>query len=237
MKIERTSENQIRCTLNKHDLMERQLKISELAYGSDKAKELFRDIMEQANIDLGFDADDIPLMIEAIPTSRDSIILLINKVDNPENSEDFINCFEQLHELLEEAEDNETKDSSESSGEFVPLKEALQGNRRKAKKKETEPLADRIKVFSFDSLNTLIALTGQIDCDYRGKNSLWKDPATKRYFLLLHRGKGKNAFRLMCSALAEYAKEENVTYATQAYYNEHFCLILKDNALTKLADI
>ena len=82
MKIERTSENQIRCTLNKHDLMERQLKISELAYGSDKAKELFRDIMEQANIDLGFDADDIPLMIEAIPTSRDSIILLINKVDN-----------------------------------------------------------------------------------------------------------------------------------------------------------
>ena len=266
MKIERTSENQIRCTLNKHDLMERQLKISELAYGSDKAKELFRDIMEQANIDLGFDADDIPLMIEAIPTSRDSIILLINKVDNPdelderfsmfgpsddadsddndlleedapENSEDFINCFEQLHELLEEAEDNETKDSSESSGEFVPLKEALQGNRRKAKKKEAEPLADRIKVFSFDSLNTLIALTGQIDCDYRGKNSLWKDPATKRYFLLLQRGKGKNAFRLMCSSLAEYAKEENVTYATQAYYNEHFCLILKDNALTKLADI
>ena len=53
----------------------------------------------------------------------------------------------------------------------------------------------------------------------------------------IHRGKGKNAFRLMCSSLAEYAKEENVTYATQAYYNEHFCLILKDNALTKLADI
>ena len=183
MKIERTSENQIRCTLNKHDLMERQLKISELAYGSDKAKELFRDIMEQANIDLGFDADDIPLMIEAIPTddadSDDNDLL---EEDAPENSEDFINCFEQLHELLEEAEDNETKDSSESSGEFVPLKEALQGNRRKAKKKEAEPLADRIKVFSFDSLNTLIALTGQIDCDYRGKNSLWKDPATKRYF-------------------------------------------------------
>lgn len=54
MKIERTSENQIRCTLNKHDLMERQLKISELAYGSDKAKELFRDIMEQARYRLMF---------------------------------------------------------------------------------------------------------------------------------------------------------------------------------------
>lgn len=267
MKIERTSENQIRCTLNKHDLMERQLKISELAYGSDKAKELFRDIMEQANIDLGFDADDIPLMIEAIPTSRDSIILLINKVDNPDElderfsmfgpsdeddsedkdlleeddssqaPEDFINCFEQLHEMLEEAEEHEAKENASQQGEFVPLKEALQSGRRKAKKKDAEPLADRIKVFSFDSLNTLMALTNQITCDYRGKNSLWKDPATKRYYLLLHRGKGKNAFRLVCSALAEYAKEENVTYATQTYYNEHFRLILKDDALTKLANI
>ena len=48
MKIEKVNENQIRCTLNKHDLMERQLKISELAYGSEKAKELFRDIMEKS---------------------------------------------------------------------------------------------------------------------------------------------------------------------------------------------
>ena len=57
MKIERISENQIRCTLSKHDLMERHLKISELAYGSEKAKELFRDMMEQANINLGFEAE------------------------------------------------------------------------------------------------------------------------------------------------------------------------------------
>ncbi len=87
MKIERISENQIRCTLSKHDLSERHLKISELAYGSEKAKELFRDMMEQASIDFGFDADDIPLMIEAIPTSRDSIVLVITKVDNPDEFE------------------------------------------------------------------------------------------------------------------------------------------------------
>ena len=35
MKIERLNENQIRCTLNKSDLASRQLKINELAYGSD----------------------------------------------------------------------------------------------------------------------------------------------------------------------------------------------------------
>ena len=53
MKIERLSENQIRCTLNKADLTEKQLKISELAYGTPKAKELFKDMMQQASVELG----------------------------------------------------------------------------------------------------------------------------------------------------------------------------------------
>ena len=93
MRIERISDNQIRCTLSKRDLSERQLKISELAYGSDKAKELFRDMMEQANMDFGFDADDIPLMIEAIPTSKESIVLVITKVEDPEELEEKFSKF------------------------------------------------------------------------------------------------------------------------------------------------
>lgn len=84
MKIERLNENQIRCTLNKSDLASRQLKINELAYGGDKAKELFRDMMQQASYELGFEAEDTPLMIEAIPVSSECIVLIVTKVDNPE---------------------------------------------------------------------------------------------------------------------------------------------------------
>ena len=84
MKIEKISDNQIRCTLNKSDLVSRHLKISELAYGSEKAKELFRDMMQQAAYEFGFETDDIPLMIEAIPVSSDCIILIVTKVEDPE---------------------------------------------------------------------------------------------------------------------------------------------------------
>ena len=76
MKIERLNENQIRCTLNKEDLVNREIKLSELAYGSDKAKRLFRDMMTQASTEVGFEANDIPLVIEAIPVSSECIILL-----------------------------------------------------------------------------------------------------------------------------------------------------------------
>lgn len=84
MKIEKISENQIRCTLNRSDLDERQLKISELAYGSEKAKSLFREMMQQASYEFGFEAENIPLMIEAIPMSPDCIVLIITKVEDPD---------------------------------------------------------------------------------------------------------------------------------------------------------
>lgn len=268
MKIERISENQIRCTLSKHDLMERHLKISELAYGSDKAKELFRDMMEQANIDFGFDADDIPLMIEAIPTSRESIILVITKVDNPEefderfsrfglqedefdvedevvfdldeapdddepDAPELLNCFEQLYDLLEEA------GAKAGGGEFVPLSEALQNHKKnkKNKKKKPETVHEAVRVFSFSSLNAIIELSHLIDSRYTAKNSIWKDPAKNTYYLLLNRGHGKAVFQATCSLISEFGKEEIVTYATQAYYNEHFQIIIKDKALEQLSMI
>ena len=84
MKIEKVNENQIRCTLTREDLVSRELKISELAYGTEKAKTLFRDMMRQANFEFGFEAEDIPLMIEAIPLNAECIVLIITKVEDPE---------------------------------------------------------------------------------------------------------------------------------------------------------
>ena len=80
MKIEKINDNQIRCTLTRDDLNNRQLKLSELAYGTEKAKELFREMMQQAAIEFGFEADNIPLMIEAIPISEDSLMITVTKV-------------------------------------------------------------------------------------------------------------------------------------------------------------
>ena len=82
MKIEKINDNQIRCTLSKEDLADRNIKLSELAYGTGKTRELFQDMMQQANDDFGFEVNDIPLMVEAIPVSPETIVLVItNKTE------------------------------------------------------------------------------------------------------------------------------------------------------------
>ena len=49
-----------------------------------RQKNIFRDMMQQAQIQFGFEADNIPLMIEAIPVNLDSVILIVTKVEDPE---------------------------------------------------------------------------------------------------------------------------------------------------------
>lgn len=63
MKIERINENQIRCTLTSFDLSVRNLNLGELAYGSEKARNLFREMIQKASNEVGFEAEDIPLMV------------------------------------------------------------------------------------------------------------------------------------------------------------------------------
>ncbi|MBQ7794951.1 MAG: adaptor protein MecA [Lachnospiraceae bacterium] len=84
MRIERINENSIRCTLTNFDLSVRNVKLSELTYGSEKARNLFREMMQRASHEVGFDAEDIPIMVEAIPMPNDSIMLIITKIDDPE---------------------------------------------------------------------------------------------------------------------------------------------------------
>ncbi len=106
MRIEKINDHQIRCTLNQKDLSERELRISELAYGTDKAKSLFRDMMQQASYEFGFEADDIPLMIEAIPMYPDTLVLLITKVDDPEELDTRFSRFTEDSENFDMGEDS-----------------------------------------------------------------------------------------------------------------------------------
>ena len=84
MKIERINENQIRCTLSNFDLSVRNMNLGELAYGSEKARSLFREMVQRAANEVGFEAEDIPLMVEAIPMANESVMLIITKMEDPE---------------------------------------------------------------------------------------------------------------------------------------------------------
>lgn len=84
MKIEKINDRQIRCILTKEDLEDRKIRLSELVYGGEKARGLFRDMLIKAAEELGFDYNNNPLMVEAVPTGQEQLVLIITRVDDPE---------------------------------------------------------------------------------------------------------------------------------------------------------
>ena len=124
MKIEKINDNQIKCTLNRADLASRQIKLSELAYGTEKAKSLFRDMMQQASNEFGFEAEDIPLMIEAIPVSGDCIVLVITKVEDPEELDTRFSRFAPSMDDIDgddNSDDENNISSTPSPGDLLDL--------------------------------------------------------------------------------------------------------------------
>mgnify|MGYP002249829428 CR=1 FL=1 len=288
MKLEKLSDTQIRCTLSKEDLSQRQLHLSELAYGSEKAKELFRDMMQQASIELGFEADNIPLMIEAIPISNDCLVLVVTKVEDPDEldtrfsrfskinvddsfDEDFSDIddtdFEEMDFLDDEDDidmddeplpfspssdfDNADSDASTSSKErsaiddaldlIAPFTQAIAQAKKEAmrRKKEKPFFCTGLPVLFFSRIShrqhSLVLSSLHF---FEGESSLYKDSFSNNYYMILRKTQSENnTFHRACNIAADFGVRISASYATPAYFREHFETILEENAVEMLGEL
>ena len=79
MKIQPYQKDKLCCHITNEDLKTRNIKVNDFAKGTEAAKRLFYEIMEQAAPYYNFNANDTPLKIEAIPIDADHITLIISK--------------------------------------------------------------------------------------------------------------------------------------------------------------
>lgn len=265
MKIEKISDNQIRCTLNKGDLASREIKISELAYGTEKAKSLFRDMMQQASFEFGFEVDDLPLMIEAIPMSAESIVLIITKVDDPEELDTRFSKFAPSYEdELDEEEENAIFQNgsdfhgadevielfSDASGseeqeiaisnyqELTDIIDVSDKKENSEDSKEEHSNINLIRIFSFSDFRTIERLSAVLKNVYFGENSLYKDAQNIKWYLVLNKTEHTPAeFNKVLNIVSEYGNKEAVTADKELFYMEHYQTIIKSSALQILADI
>lgn len=244
MKIEKVNDNQIKCTLTKEDLASRQLKISELAYGSEKAKSLFRDMMQQANFEFGFEAEDIPLMIEAVPVSADCIVLIITKVEDPEELDTRFSRFApSIHEDagFEEEDDEPFDDSDEVMELYQKIEETATApvtEQPPAALEEEITSQKLVRLFQFDNMSLLLSAVSNLSGNTCQEGTLYKDYKSDKYLLLLIQDStDASVFNRLCNTLSEYGTLKKVLPSTPAYLREHLDVLVDKNALTVLSQI
>ena len=243
MKIEKINNNQIRCTLTRADLAERQLHLSELAYGTEKARSLFHDMMQQAAYEFGFEADDIPLMIEAIPASSDSIVLIITKVEDPDELDTRFSKFAPSPSGDMGPSEHESADKLEGAETLLDLlgkvkekiEEVKQATDEQQKKDDNTV---NVRLFSFATMDHLLQASQMIGNTYLDFNSLYKDNTENLYFLAVMQNEHSvNDFNRVCNMLTEFGTLERSSGASLAFLEEHCELLISNNAMQQMATI
>lgn len=228
MNIEKISDTQIRVTLNHADLKDRDIKIGELAYGSVKAQALFRDMMLKAYEDFGFETDNIPLMIEAVPLSTDSIMIVVTKVQDPSEID------EKLDALGSRPTHKSFKEALASS--MLDLKEAFEGieisedNTGSKEEEESSSKEASTLLYCFDSFNDVSLVSKYIEPMYFGETSLYK--FNDKYFLILNKNQKADTNKsILISLLEEFGKRGKSSALHEMFLKEHGHLLIEANAV------
>lgn len=229
MRIEKINSNQIKCVLDKEELLSRHINVSELAYGSDKAQELFKDMMTKASYEFGFESGNAPLMIEAVPLSSEGIMLIITKVDNPDELDDKYTGLsipsartfkKKEEEIVEESHLDEVLDHEEVMEE--PVVEA-----------------DRIAaffVYGFNSIDDISEAVKTIKVYPFNQSRVYRTDASSKYLLSIQADAIiKSDCKVVRGLLSEYGEAVHCRKTKLNYFDEHYDIVIKDQAIDKLS--
>ena len=209
MKVERLNENQIKFTLTPVDLIERNLQISELTYGSEKTRALFREMMATASAEYGFHPGDYSLTIEAMPSAIDSISVVVTRVKNQEKSSSVLSFTKSPHK-------NKTTNKNLNNNEED----------------------DSLRIYSFKTLDDVINLSKSIINKFTGYASLIKDNELYYLVITYHPLIGSSiTIKDIEKILNEYGDKHISTELSLSYLLEHGEIIVENHAVRHLSCI
>lgn len=229
MRIEKINTNQIKCVLDKEELLSRHINVSELAYGSDKAQELFKDMMQKASFEFGFESGNTPLMIEAVPLSSEGIMLIITKVDNPEELDD------QYNGLSIPSAKTFKKKEDDDVTEEIHEDDILSNDTIEEPVVEAERIA-AFFVYGFKTIDDISEAVKTIMPYPFDQSRVYKTDTSNKYLLSIQaEAIVKSDCKVIRGLLSEYGEAIHCRKNKLNYFDEHYDVVVKEEAINKLS--
>ncbi len=207
MKIERVGENKIRIFVSYDDLEERDIDLDAFNYNSPETQELFWDLMEQAEIELGFEAQESQLCIEAVSDVEHGFVITITRMEEE-------NEFESIQKFIKNR--YRKKDL--------------------AIKKKTASVCSTMLIYAVEGFDDLSSLCTIINPLFKGRSKVYNLDDTYYLVLSSIEGNVANQNQFD-SILSEYAdKMPNVDFF-EGYLNEYGKCLVSENAISFFASL
>lgn len=222
MEFIRIDENTVRCIVNEDDMREYDVEIDDFLKNRSKVQDFLHNIVERASDEVGYEPKDglLAMQIMMLPKNR-LAITFSEKMEEDGEFGDLIQqvagaTLEKVASLKELFEDEETNEKSEPQ--------------KKGGKKKVQTVSMRI--FEFDSMNEFEEFTKVISDKLNVKSSLFKDERSKRFYVILEKGRlSKVNYNNVCRIATEYGKVISDKEDRKAYIEEHFACIIAGKAI------
>jgi len=205
MKIERVGENRIRIFVSYEDLEERDIDLDAFSYNSPETQELFWDLMEQAEIELGFEAQESQLCIEAVSDVDQGFVITITKLDDD-------NEFESLQKFIK----NKYK------------------KRDLSIKKKTSSIHSTMLIYAIEEFDDLCFLASALKPLFTGRSKVYSLDGMY-YLVLSSVENNVLNKKKFDSILSEYADKMSSVDFLEGYLNEYGKLLAGEDAISLFA--
>ena len=199
-------------------------------------------MVEQANYEFGFETNDIPLMVEAIPLPSESIVLIITKVEYPDELDSRFSKFSEADDDFTDLGNAGQPPVIKGAADILELFERIKKENEKTADSEQgtgditeeQAEADVVKLFVFDKFDDVRRISHVLDGFYSGRNDLYRDASSNKYYLVTQ---NEHISRIQQSVQYYFRVHIRRTMApaNEAFFKEHGNVIIEEAAIQTLA--
>jgi adapter protein MecA 1/2 len=208
VRIEKINDDQIKITLSREDLIERNLQFNELSFiDPETVRGFFMEMMEQVVVECGFQAElNTPLFIDVVPVASDGIMLIVTKITSEE----------------------QVKQHIETKLNFLPFAKELRRFRQRPIIEPKKTQNESSNIFCFKSLEELAMACRAVNGLFGGQSQLFK--FNSKYYLVLAYGK-KQQNANMNLLLNEFGYKITASAVSPIYLSEHGEMLINEGAV------
>lgn len=204
MRIERINENKLRVFISFDDLQDRDIDLESFNYNTPETQELFWDLMEQAEVELGFDSMESQLCVEAVTDVDHGFIITITRMDD--------------------------EGELESIQKFIKTRFK---RRELTNRKKTALPASSVAIYGFEDFDDLAGVCRRVAAMHAGDSSVWRCESNY-YLVLNGMENPTGNQRRFEDIMTEYGDCIQNTSFFEGYLNEYGTCMLQTNALHAL---
>ena len=205
MRIERINDNKLRVFLSFDDLEDRDIDLETFNYNTPETQELFWDLMEQAEVELGFDAMESQLCVEAVTDVDHGFVITITRMDDEGE-------FESIQKFIK----NRYK------------------RKELTARKKTVALVSTVAIWHFEDFDALTAACRHLENRHTGSSSAWRCE-DKYYLVLYGADAPTGGQQRFEDILSEHGDRIQNTGFFEGYLNERGTRLVQGDAIPTMS--